>query len=51
MRDKLKYSQPYSIKLPRGLNECEKEYLREYLHHKNKYEVRYRRSKQNRRMR
>jgi len=48
---KPKYKQPHSIKLPNGLNECERHYLREYLHHKGKYEAKYQRSKRSRRER
>jgi len=51
MKEKPRYKQPYSIKLPNGLNEIEEAYLREYLHNKGKYEAKYKRSKWSKRMR
>ena len=51
MKYKPKYKQPHNIKLPNGLNECEEFHLREYLHHKGKYEVKYQNSKKSKRQR
>ena len=48
---KPKYKQPHNIRLPRYLNEAEESYLRDYLHHKEKYEARYMRSKNSKRER
>ena len=50
LEKKVKYKQPYSIKLPRGLNEAEESYLRDYLHNKEKYKAKYERSKQTKRL-
>ena len=37
LEKKLKYQQPYSIKLPRNLNPMEEDYLRNYEHNKMKH--------------
>ena len=49
--NKIKYPQPYSIKVPRNYNEALRERMIEYQHAKAKYQSRYVESKLTKRLR
>lgn len=50
LEQRVKYPQPYSVRIPKEMNECEADYLRNYIHHQAKYNAKHKKSKWEKRL-